>query len=79
MPRSSGLWMAKVSSSTAFIRWIMVTDRRCMVDHFNAVAEAILAAKTEIYITDWWLTPELVKEVIIATSRTNALMHLIIF
>lgn len=50
-----------------------------MIDHFNAVAEAILAAKTEIYITDWWLTPELVKEVIIATGRTNALMHLIIF
>lgn len=29
-------------------------------DHFNAVAEAILSAKVEIYIADWWLTPELV-------------------
>ncbi|KAI9316973.1 hypothetical protein BX666DRAFT_2027051 [Dichotomocladium elegans] len=28
-------------------------------NHFNAVAEAILSAKSEIYITDWWLTPEL--------------------
>ncbi|KAI7865707.1 hypothetical protein BDF14DRAFT_1729766 [Spinellus fusiger] len=28
-------------------------------DHFNAVAEAILAAKKEIYISDWWLSPEL--------------------
>ena len=26
----------------------------------NAVAEAILSAKSEIYIKDWWLTPELV-------------------
>lgn len=30
------------------------------IDHFNAVAEAILSAKTEIYIADWWLSPELV-------------------
>lgn len=30
------------------------------LDHFNAVAEAILSAKTEIYIADWWLSPELV-------------------
>ncbi|KAI9496611.1 hypothetical protein BDB00DRAFT_758105, partial [Zychaea mexicana] len=28
-------------------------------DHFNAVAEAILSAKSEIYIADWWLSPEL--------------------
>ncbi|KAI9309557.1 hypothetical protein BJ944DRAFT_154121 [Cunninghamella echinulata] len=27
--------------------------------HFNAVAEAILSARTEIYISDWWLSPEL--------------------
>ncbi|KAI9244178.1 hypothetical protein BDA99DRAFT_529337 [Phascolomyces articulosus] len=28
-------------------------------NHMNAVAEAILSAKSEIYIADWWLTPEL--------------------
>ncbi|CAO3693385.1 hypothetical protein G6F70_003782 [Rhizopus microsporus] len=28
-------------------------------DHFNAVGEAILSAKSEIYIADWWLSPEL--------------------
>ena len=32
----------------------------CYIDHMNAVAEAILSAKSEIYIKDWWLTPELV-------------------
>lgn len=30
------------------------------IDHFNAVGEAILSAKSEIYIADWWLSPELV-------------------
>jgi hypothetical protein len=29
-------------------------------DYFFAVSEAISAAKTEIYIEDWWLSPELV-------------------
>ncbi|KAF9932766.1 hypothetical protein BGZ67_004583 [Mortierella alpina] len=28
-------------------------------DYFHAVSDAILAAKTEIYICDWWLSPEL--------------------
>ncbi|CAG8492249.1 5229_t:CDS:10 [Ambispora gerdemannii] len=28
-------------------------------DYFHAVSEAILAAKSEIYIEDWWLSPEL--------------------
>ncbi|KAG2183933.1 hypothetical protein INT44_008944 [Umbelopsis vinacea] len=28
-------------------------------DYFDAVAEALLAAKKEIYIEDWWLSPEL--------------------
>lgn len=32
-----------------------------IIDHFNAVAEAILSAKSEIYIADWWLSPELVR------------------
>ncbi|CAO3608154.1 unnamed protein product [Cunninghamella blakesleeana] len=27
--------------------------------HFKAVSEAILSARTEIYIADWWLSPEL--------------------
>lgn len=31
-----------------------------LLDHFNAVAEAILSARSEIYIADWWLSPELV-------------------
>lgn len=29
-------------------------------DYFHAVSDAILAAKSEIYIADWWLSPELV-------------------
>ncbi|KAG0348929.1 hypothetical protein BG004_003646 [Podila humilis] len=28
-------------------------------DYFHAVSDAIVAAKTEIYIADWWLSPEL--------------------
>ncbi|KAI9280408.1 hypothetical protein BY458DRAFT_500604 [Sporodiniella umbellata] len=28
-------------------------------DHFNAVGDAMLSAKSEIYIADWWLSPEL--------------------
>ncbi|OZJ05541.1 hypothetical protein BZG36_01670 [Bifiguratus adelaidae] len=28
-------------------------------DYFHAVSEAILAAKSEIYIADWWLSPEI--------------------
>ncbi|KAF9899008.1 hypothetical protein BX616_003365 [Lobosporangium transversale] len=28
-------------------------------DYFHAVSDAIMAAKTEIYICDWWLSPEL--------------------
>ncbi|KAF8929502.1 hypothetical protein BGZ47_001015 [Haplosporangium gracile] len=28
-------------------------------DYFHAVSDAILAAKNEIYIADWWLSPEL--------------------
>ncbi|KAG0349343.1 hypothetical protein BG004_007527 [Podila humilis] len=28
-------------------------------DYFHAVSDAILAAKSEIYIADWWLSPEL--------------------
>ncbi|KAK3821164.1 MAG: hypothetical protein J3Q66DRAFT_366907 [Benniella sp.] len=28
-------------------------------DYFHAVSDAILAAKNEIYICDWWLSPEL--------------------
>ena len=31
-------------------------------DYFLAVSEAILAAKSEIYIEDWWLSPELVSK-----------------
>lgn len=32
------------------------------LDHFNAVGEAILSAKSEIYFADWWLSPELVSQ-----------------
>ncbi|KAI8376797.1 hypothetical protein BD560DRAFT_445548 [Blakeslea trispora] len=38
----------------AKIRWFVDGE-----DHFNAVGEAILSAKSEIYIMDWWLSPEL--------------------
>ncbi|KAF9408197.1 hypothetical protein BGZ94_002394 [Podila epigama] len=27
-------------------------------DYFHAVSDALMAAKTEIYIADWWLSPE---------------------
>lgn len=40
----------------AKLRWFVDAE-----DHFNAVAEAILSAKSEIYIADWWLSPELVR------------------
>jgi len=36
---------------------------KCYVDskdYFFAVSQAIMAAKSEIYIEDWWLSPELV-------------------
>ncbi|KAI8052677.1 hypothetical protein BDF21DRAFT_441216 [Thamnidium elegans] len=36
------------------VRWFVDAE-----DHFNAVGEAILSAKSEIYILDWWLSPEL--------------------
>lgn len=39
------------------VRWFVDGE-----DHFNAVGEAILSAKSEIYIADWWLSPELVKQ-----------------
>ncbi|KAI8970516.1 hypothetical protein BDB01DRAFT_731756 [Pilobolus umbonatus] len=38
----------------AKVKWFVDAE-----NHFNAVAEAILSAKTEIYIAGWWLTPEL--------------------
>ncbi|KAI7907558.1 uncharacterized protein BX663DRAFT_547271 [Cokeromyces recurvatus] len=38
----------------AKVKWFIDAE-----NHFNAVAEAILSAKLEIYIADWWLTPEL--------------------
>jgi hypothetical protein len=38
------------------VRWFVDGE-----DHFNAVGEAILSAKSEIYIADWWLSPELVR------------------
>ncbi|RCI04831.1 Phospholipase D1, partial [Rhizopus stolonifer] len=38
----------------AKVRWFVDGE-----DHFNAVGEAILSAKSEIYIMDWWLSPEL--------------------
>lgn len=40
--------------------WLLFRKLTFLLDHFNAVAEAILSAKTEIYIADWWLSPELV-------------------
>ncbi|KAF7724121.1 Phospholipase D1 [Apophysomyces ossiformis] len=40
--------------SNAKVKWFVDAE-----DHFNAVAEAILSAKSDIYIADWWLSPEL--------------------
>ncbi|KAI8601031.1 hypothetical protein EDD21DRAFT_305738, partial [Dissophora ornata] len=39
-------------------------------DYFHAVSDAILAAKNEIYIADWWLSPEL--EVSLALTLDSA-------
>ncbi|KAK3820690.1 MAG: hypothetical protein JOS17DRAFT_688354, partial [Linnemannia elongata] len=39
-------------------------------DYFHAVSDAILAAKTEIYICDWWLSPEL--EISLALTLDSA-------
>ncbi|KAI8332617.1 hypothetical protein BC941DRAFT_455475 [Chlamydoabsidia padenii] len=36
------------------VKWFVDAE-----NHYNAVAEAILSARTEIYICDWWLSPEL--------------------
>ncbi|CAO3590887.1 unnamed protein product [Absidia cylindrospora] len=36
------------------VKWFVDAE-----DHYNAVAEAILSARTDIYICDWWLSPEL--------------------
>ncbi|KAG2210594.1 hypothetical protein INT47_002536 [Mucor saturninus] len=38
----------------AKVKWFVDAE-----NHYNAVAEAILSAKVEIYIADWWLSPEL--------------------
>lgn len=46
-------------------------------DYFHAVSDAILAAKTEIYIADWWLSPELVRISINSVPRLRSLsMHM---
>ncbi|KAH7052850.1 hypothetical protein BKA57DRAFT_390961, partial [Linnemannia elongata] len=39
-------------------------------DYFHAVSDAILAAKDEIYIADWWLSPEL--EISLALTMDSA-------
>ncbi|KAK3821162.1 MAG: hypothetical protein J3Q66DRAFT_280226, partial [Benniella sp.] len=39
-------------------------------DYFHAVSDAILAAKNEIYICDWWLSPEL--EISLALTLDSA-------
>jgi phosphatidylserine/phosphatidylglycerophosphate/cardiolipin synthase-like enzyme len=40
-------------------------------DYFYAVSEAILAAKDEIYIEDWWLSPELVSSRLVIFVHCN--------
>ncbi|OBZ88286.1 Phospholipase D2 [Choanephora cucurbitarum] len=40
--------------NNAKVKWFVDGE-----NHFNAVAEAILSAKSEIYIADWWLSPEI--------------------
>ena len=47
-------------------------------DYFFAVSEAIAAAKHEIYIEDWWLSPELVSMrsrmfIIVAKMKGNTI------
>ena len=32
-------------------------------DYFVSVSQAIMAARSEIYIEDWWLSPELVSTI----------------
>jgi hypothetical protein len=62
-PKSNGLWMLKVSLPIHkhMHHPINVIMGSYGIDHYNAVAEAILSARTEIYICDWWLSPELVR------------------
>ncbi|ORX49426.1 phospholipase D/nuclease [Hesseltinella vesiculosa] len=36
------------------VKWFVDAE-----NYYNSVAEAILSARTEIYICDWWLSPEL--------------------
>ncbi|KAK3839963.1 MAG: hypothetical protein J3R72DRAFT_369939, partial [Linnemannia gamsii] len=42
-------------------------------DYFHAISDAILAAKNEIYIADWWLSPELVCLFIILVPKVLVL------
>ena len=57
-------WFVDAESNLFVCLFICLLERRYinlyLIDHYNAVAEAILSAKVEIYIADWWLTPELV-------------------
>jgi hypothetical protein len=51
---------------SAKVKWFVDAE-----NHFNAVAEAILSAKAEIYIADWWLTPELVRRLFTNSSKIS--------
>lgn len=44
-------------------------EAKPFLDHYNAVAEAILSAKVEIYIADWWLSPELVRIIVTLVGK----------
>lgn len=59
----------------AKLRWFVDAE-----DHFNAVGEAILSAKSEIFIADWWLSPELVIQRMNPTCREkNSINTLLVF
>jgi len=44
---------APVRPAVAYCKWYVDGE-----DYFEAVCEALLKAKKEIFITDWWLSPE---------------------
>lgn len=52
----------KIASGVPSDIVLALTFTFALLDYFDAVAEALLAAKKEIYIEDWWLSPELVSD-----------------
>lgn len=50
MPRLNGLWIVMVRGI-----YKQTDSDVYTIEYFEAVADALLSAKSEIYIEDWWL------------------------